>query len=157
MSFAKGTVVPVERTRAEIEKTIMNYGADEFSSGFMNGQAAIQFRVRERRVRFVLDLPNQDWARKQVMSQKRPRWYNASSIPATILAPLVDAEHRLRWRCLLLAIKAKLEIVDSGIATFDEEFLAHIVIDDGQDQRTVYERVVALTAGGGRPLLPPVR
>jgi hypothetical protein len=157
VSFAKGTVVPVERTRAEIEKTIMNYGADEFSSAFMNGQAAIQFRVKERRVRFVLDLPSQEWARGEIMSRKRPRWYDRRNIPANILAPLVDAEHRRRWRCLLLAIKAKLEIVDSGIATFDEEFLAHIVIDDGQDSRTVYERVVALTAGGGRPLLPPVR
>lgn len=86
MSFAKGTIVPVERTRAAIEKLVQT------------------------------------------------------------------PEHRRRWRALLLGIKAKLEYVQSGIATFDEEFLAHIVIDD----RTVFDRIRE-AAGGGRPLLPPIQ
>jgi hypothetical protein len=37
---------------------------------------------------------------------------------------------------LLLALRAKLEVVESGIATFDEEFLAHIVTPENM---TVYE------------------
>jgi len=32
------------------------------------------------------------------------------------------------WRALLLAVKSKLESVESGIETFDEAFFAHIVI-----------------------------
>ena len=39
---------------------------------------------------------------------------------------------RQRWRALNLAIKAKLEAVESGIVTFDQEFLAHIVGPSGQ-------------------------
>jgi hypothetical protein len=39
-----------------------------------------------------------------------------------------EAEKRRRWRCLLLSIKAKLETVANGILTFDEEFLANIVV-----------------------------
>jgi hypothetical protein len=38
---------------------------------------------------------------------------------------------RARWRALALVIKAKLEAVESGITTFEEEFLAHIVLPDG--------------------------
>jgi hypothetical protein len=35
---------------------------------------------------------------------------------------------RQKWRALLLVIKAKLEAIDSGISTFEEEFMAHIVL-----------------------------
>lgn len=39
---------------------------------------------------------------------------------------------RQRWRALNLAVKAKLEAVSSGIASFEEEFLAHIVLPNGK-------------------------
>jgi hypothetical protein len=151
MSFAQGTVVPVEKSRAEIEKLITKYGASGFSSGWMGTRAALQFVASGRNIRFILELPDQEWARDHVMKTKRPRWYYRENIPTSHLAPLVEAENRRRWRCLLLAIKAKLEVVESGIATFDEEFLAHIVIED----RTVFDRIRE-ASGGGRPLLPPI-
>jgi hypothetical protein len=40
---------------------------------------------------------------------------------------------RQRWRALALAIKAKLEAVQSGITTFEEEFMAHVVMPNGQN------------------------
>jgi hypothetical protein len=39
---------------------------------------------------------------------------------------------RQRWRALALVIKAKLEAVESGIATFDEEFMNWILLPNGQ-------------------------
>jgi hypothetical protein len=39
---------------------------------------------------------------------------------------------RQKWRALALVVKAKLEAVESGITTFEEEFLAHIVLPDGR-------------------------
>lgn len=62
---------------------------------------------------------------------------------------------RQRWRALNLAILAKLEAVESGITTFEEEFLAHIVLPNG---RTVGQWAVpavekALTDGKMPPLL----
>ena len=152
MSFAQGTEVPVERTRAEIEKLITrNYGAKEFGSAVMGEAASIQFVLQGRRVRFMLKLPDRDWAREVVIKRKRSRYYRKDMVPESLVIPLIDAEYRRRWRCLLLAIKAKLEVVESGIATFDEEFLAHIVIDN----RTIFDRIQE-ASGGGRPLLPPV-
>ena len=40
--------------------------------------------------------------------------------------------------CPALVIKAKLEVVQSGITTLESEFMAHIVMPDG---RTVAEHV----------------
>lgn len=43
-----------------------------------------------------------------------------------------EKEGRRRWRCLVIAIKAKLECVESGITTLEDEFMAHIVLPNGQ-------------------------
>ncbi len=47
-----------------------------------------------------------------------------------------DQACRQRWRALALLVKAKLEAVESGIVSFEEEFLAHVVLPDGS---TVYQ------------------
>lgn len=39
---------------------------------------------------------------------------------------------RQKWRALALAIKAKLEAVDAGITEFEDEFLANIVLPNGE-------------------------
>jgi hypothetical protein len=38
---------------------------------------------------------------------------------------------RQRWRALNLVVKAKLEAVESGIATFEDEFLAYTMLPGG--------------------------
>jgi len=62
---------------------------------------------------------------------------------------------RQRWRALNLAILAKLEAVEAGITTFEEEFLAHLVLPNG---KTVGQWAVpavgkALSDGKMPPLL----
>jgi hypothetical protein len=56
--FAEGTSVPVEKSRAEIEKMIVRYGAT--STAFMTGpgRAVIVFECKARRVMFELPLPD---------------------------------------------------------------------------------------------------
>ena len=41
-------------------------------------------------------------------------------------------EEKRRWRALLLVVKAKLEAVETGIATFEDEFLAYTVLPGGK-------------------------
>jgi len=36
-----------------------------------------------------------------------------------------------KWRALVLAVKAKLEAIESGISTLEKEFLAFVVMPDG--------------------------
>lgn len=104
--FASKTKVPVDRTRHEIERALTANGADQFISGWEHGRAMLGFRLNKRMVRFELPLPIDDKRRQEQVEQ----------------------EVRQRWRALLLVIKAKLEAVQSGITTFESEFLAHIVL-----------------------------
>ena len=85
------------------------------------------FRAAGRHVKFVVDMPTED-----------------------------AQEERRRWRALVLVIKSKLEAVASGIVTFDEEFMAHIVLPDGQTigQAMLPQIEAAYDAGTMPPLLP---
>ena len=127
MPYAEETSVPVERSRAEIEQLLRKYGADQFASGWSWDRAMIQFRAEGRTIRFVLPLP--DPTDKQFT--QHPRYtYKARSPEAARNA--YEQEVRRRWRCLALAIKAKLECVGTKIASFEEEFMPFIVMPDGK-------------------------
>jgi hypothetical protein len=106
MTFARRTTVTVEKSRAEIERVVKRYGAKGFVSGWQGNRVRIEFLARDRHIRMSMEEP--------------------------------DAEQpkRSKWRSLLLLVKAKLEAVDAKITTFEEAFLADIVMPDG---RTVYE------------------
>jgi hypothetical protein len=127
--YAEGTTVDVGKTRQDIERLVRKFGAESFTGGWDKGSASVSFTMHGRYVRFRLELPIKE------------RFQGA-----------YEREERRRWRCLLLAIKAKLEVVETGIATFDEEFLAHVVMPD---DLTVWERM-KLMEGEGRPMLPAV-
>lgn len=125
MAYATNTSVPVDRSRAEIETTLRRYGADQFSYGNddSRGMSVIRFRAHERVIQFVLQLPKQSDYRKTPTGLDRN---NAQS------EKVWEQACRSRWRALLLCIRAKLEAVESEISEFEDEFLANIVLPDGQ-------------------------
>ena len=53
MSYASTTEVPADRSRGEIEKTLMRYGADQFMYGWNDQGAVIQFRANGERVGYL--------------------------------------------------------------------------------------------------------
>jgi hypothetical protein len=108
--YAEGTEVPADRSRAEIEKILTRFGADQFGYGSKEGAAVIVFRSSSRHVRFLLPLPG---SREHLNADRRER------------------EVRRRWRALTMCIKAKLESVATGIETFEESFMAHVVLPNG--------------------------
>lgn len=127
--YAERTTVSVERSRNEIEQILARYGADQFMYGWTSHGAVIAFVVKvlsgqQRQVRFELPLPSRDERRFQFHSRGRRtaeaaerEWEQAS---------------RQRWRALALVIKAKLEAISSGIATFEDEFLAYTMLPSGE-------------------------
>lgn len=128
--YAKTTTVSVEKSRAEIERTLERYGANQFAYGRDDdrGIASIQFSANDRHIRFVLTFPSRGEYRfthskrgKRTAENAYAQWEQAC---------------RQRWRALLLCIKAKLEAVECGISEFEDEFMAHIVLPGG---RTVAE------------------
>lgn len=135
MAYADNTSVPVERSRAEIERIVSSAGADAFSSGWRGDDAAISFRLRDRYVRFTLTVPKIEDCRFDA----RDRYGNRMRQTDDGRRRKHDQERRRLWRCLLLVIKGKCEAVASGIVTFEQEFLPYIVLPDG---RTLAEAVV---------------
>lgn len=125
--YAKGTSVSVEKSRAEIEAVLSRYGATAFAYATDMGKAMIKFQAQGRWIIFVLALPNQDEKIFTHAYAGRGRRLG----PADAFSKWEQA-CRQKWRCLALAIKAKLEAVESGIATFEDEFMAHIIMPDGK-------------------------
>lgn len=132
MRYAQYTDVSSDRSKAEIENLLLRYGADQFVSGWDNQCARIGFRIRDRHVRFVLPLPKKDDPR----FKKTPTGRVARN-PDQWLSKW-EQDCRQRWRALALVIKAKLEAVESNITTFEDEFMAHIVMPNG---KTVAEMI----------------
>jgi hypothetical protein len=135
--FASETTVPVEKTRAEIETTLMRYGASEFHSGWKEGQAMIAFRLGDLFIRFVLPIPARD---DKKFTHKKSRYGNWEKRTDLQAAKVWDQEVRQRWRALHLVIKAKLEAVECAISTIEQEFLAFIVMPN---QITVGEWIMS--------------
>lgn len=104
--FAEGTAVPVERTKAEIERTLTKYGATHFGTMTAPEKATVYFQVKGRQVQWDIPMPKLGG-----YDQRK-----------------AEAEIRRRWRVMLITIKAMLEAVDSKLLTFDQAFLSHIVI-----------------------------
>lgn len=123
MPYAENTQVSSEKSKMEIEQTLARYGASSFASGWQGQRAVITFEAHGRRIRFDLPLPSPE--------EKRftHRGYSRRTLEQSRNA--YDQEVRRLWRAMLLAIKAKLEVVESGIASFEEEFMAHIVLPNG--------------------------
>jgi hypothetical protein len=131
VSYAEGTAVPAEKSRAEIEKLLRKQGAVKFASGWDGDRAMISFQLVARTVRIVLSFPPANDKR----FTHRPGSSYLRRTPAQAMAAH-EGEVRRRWRALLLVLKAKLESVASGIATLEEEFMPWVVLPDG---RTVGE------------------
>lgn len=131
MTYAQNTKVPVAQTKAEIERTLKRYGADRFAYFTESGKAIIVFEAHERRLKFDLPLPVGK-GEKEEMAERQ------------------------KWRALLLCIKAKLESVESKIETFEEAFLAHVVMPDGRTVGSYTQPAIAAAYDGGEmvPLLP---
>jgi len=127
MSFAEGTSVPIERSKAEIESMLIRYGAEQFVSGWGESEARIQFRAKGRIVRFCLPIP----AKGEKRFTQHPRYASKRRTEAEAMKAW-EAELRRLWRALALVVKAKLEAVQSGIVGFEDEFMAHIVLPDGK-------------------------
>lgn len=123
--FAANTDVPSDRSRSEIERTLQRYGADGFMYGWQRESAIVAFEMRGRRIKFQLPMPDRQSDEFCLTETGRER-------AAGQAEKAYEQAVRQRWRALALVIKAKLEAVETGITEFEEEFLAHIVLPNGQ-------------------------
>jgi hypothetical protein len=146
--YAADTSVSSDRSRAEIEKTLRRYGADRFAYMSERTRAVIGFEANNRRIRFDLAMPDQMDA-QFIMTPGGKRTRTAEQAHAAW-----EQACRQKWRALALVVKAKLEAVEAGITTFESEFLAHIVLPNGQTVGDMAApSIEAAYAGKGMPPL----
>lgn len=147
--FASDTSVSSEKSRGEIERTLTRYGATAFMYGWDGPRAVIGFKAHERMLRFLLPMP-------EVGDKKYTRDGRGSLRSPEKRSKAHEQDCRQKWRALALVVKAKLEAVESGITTFESEFLAQIVLPNGQ---TMSEHAAPLIAdayaSGTMPKLLP--
>jgi len=138
MAYAKDTEVPFERSISEIVGLLRTAGADQIGQMESRSSFTLQFTMEERMVRFRVTFPTPE----EIKAMTGPRQETAR----------VEAQwRRQRGRALLLVIKAKLESVTSQVETFEQAFLANVVLADGS---TLYDRVrgpIAIEYQSGKP------
>ena len=123
MVYARDTNVSVSRTRIEIDETLQRCGATGVVNGYQGNHIMVVFEMEDRRIRFVMEMPDPEAFR-----------YTNHNPPRERTDRQVQESHeqacRQRWRALFLVIEAKLEAVTAGISTMAAEFLANIVLPD---------------------------
>lgn len=140
MSYASETKVPIIQSQGEIRRILDKYHATGFAFGEQRGTHVVMFQITGRMIKFVIPMPVTGTAktkRGDLMTQRQ-----------------VEQEERRRWRCLALAIKAKLESVESGIATLESEFMAQIVLPNGQTVGEAMTPQIAAAYQNGK--MPPL-
>lgn len=135
--YAAKTDVTVEKSKTQIERLLAEFKADAVMMATNETKSMVVFTMSGRNVKFILPLPQRSefsgqWAREQF-----------------------EQATRTRWRALYLALRAKLEMAATGITTFEDEFLAHIVMPNGETvgEMTRPRIAQAYQSGEVRPLL----
>lgn len=147
--YAAKTEVSSSKSRDEIEKILVRYGAGQFIYGWDQDRAVVGFTMADRQVKFILPMPDRNSREITHTPTGKTREENAQIKEYEQLV-------KQKWRALSLVIKAKLEAVESGITEFEDEFLAHIVLPGGETVGTFMKPQIkkAYLSGTMPKLLP---
>ena len=145
--YAKDTSVSVDRSIMELRSLFQGYEAEGFAWEEVGEQIRVGCVLQGFRVRFEVPLP--DLKSRQFTETPTGRERTESQADA-----LYDQEVRRRWRVLVLAVKAKLELIQAEVSTVEREFLADLVLPNGE---TISERLAPqikrITQSGTMPKL----
>jgi len=122
--FANETHVPVSRSRQEIEETLTRFGASAFAYAAAGSRAQIMFEFQGRRIRFTVELPTEEDVIQTTSGRNR---HSAKNRRVAL-----EQETKRVWRSFALNIKSKLVAVQDGVETFEEAFMAKVVLPNGQ-------------------------
>lgn len=163
MSYATGTAVPVEKSKAELDRLLSRAGATQRLMGDdeVAGFAFVVFGLAGRRMRLRIPLPLIEKFKTGTKMKSRGGHHPPAPVHFTRSPEQQREAHeqacRERWRVFVLLVKAKLEAIDLGLSSIEKEFLGDIYLPDG---RTVHEALIepiqqAYETGTMPPLLGP--
>lgn len=148
--YAQETEVTVEKSQAEIRRILKRYGANEFVSGESPYHVMTGFKIKGLFIRITITLPDpnsEEFAWTKVKHQRRTPGQQQVAY---------DQAVRQRWRALRLIIQAKLEAVEMGITTLEQEFMAFTLLPDGRTVgQFILPQIAAAYSTGKMPALMP--
>jgi hypothetical protein len=150
----------MERSRAEVERTLVRYGASGFAYSWERREVRPP-HPKTCECRGSGRYTTWSDGRPATVDPERPCWRQPHPFAREVVIvgfkmPVAGGERRVqlevpmpheievgtkakaeaatrqRWRALVLVLKAKLEAVASGISTLEAEFLANVVMADGR-------------------------
>ena len=149
MAYAEKTKVSAADSRAEIERTLQRYGADQFMYGWDQEKALVGFRLADRQIKFLLPMPDKSDVRFTETPTGKVRTASAAQSEW-------EQACRQRWRSLSLTIKGKLESVESEVEIFEVAFMGNIVLPDGGTvSQFMLPQITAAYESGEMPLMLP--
>jgi len=152
-SYAAGTSVSVQKSKFELDALLQRHGATQrgYFDDDTKGEAVVAFTLRGRQYRLVLPLPKFDsFATREV---KRGHRVTKERTTPELQRKLFEQASRERWRLFVLLVKAKLEVVALGITSAEHEFLADLVLPNGQGLHDALKKPVEEMYITGGPLL----
>lgn len=109
--YAKNTTVPVARSKQKIEEAFDAFGIEESFSGKSLRGDGIGFRYQGKVYKMNVPRPERD----NFGTEKQ-----------------YEQAIRQRWRILYMSIKMKLEEIEAGVISFEDQFLAQMSLPDGR-------------------------
>lgn len=129
--FAEKTKVAASKSRMEIENCVDRYGGTQFYSGWdtEEGVSIVGFSMEGRQIRMRIRAPELGELMEKESVHAGGGSYRTPTEREAREQQVKEAQRR--WRALALVVKAKLEAVASGVETFEQAFLAHVLLPDG--------------------------
>ena len=128
MKYASHTQVASDKSRTEIERTLIRYGCRGFAYGWdgTGNRAMITFEMAGKGYRMVMPLPDKN-TREFTHTPDRGKLRSSQAVETAW-----EQATRQRWRALALWIKAVLEAAESGITTLEEALQPFIMLPSGE-------------------------
>jgi len=101
--YAKDTDVPVSRSKLHIERLLTDWGIEEYFFGTSSRGDGIGFKFSDKTYKLSVPVAND-------CSEKT---------------------RRQMWRILFMSLKMKLEEIDAGLITFEDQFLSQMALPNG--------------------------
>lgn len=125
MPYAHGTTTTIAESKQEIGRILTRYKAGVPIFHEEETVHHLQFSIGKRPILINLPVP-------PPLGPASKYYNNAERAKHVALRAKRDKEVQRRYRALALVLKAKLEAVESGIATVEQEFLSDLLLPNGQ-------------------------
>lgn len=131
-AYAKDTSVPVEKSQAEIRRIFARYKATAFMFAENDHRATVAFNAQGRNIVLPVPLPDRNSKSIQFLPARNQHDYYGPERSEASKETAYQQEVRQRWRVLVLLLKAKLESIELGLSSFEDEFLAYTMLPSGR-------------------------